>query len=328
LPALSPPIPLADMARRIHWSDLRTGLIVLAAVVALAASILIFARVGALHGDTSTLFVAVDDASGILPGTDVWLSGKKVGLVVDVHIRPVTSDLKHRLAIHTKILTKTLPLIRKDSRVDIRPGGNLIGTPVVYLKVGTLRFPPVKDGDTIFERPHGKLKPVIDQVTAVAADLGRLTDSTTRMLALFDNPANAMGSFRHKGAPQLRSASAAMSKLGNQARSGSGTLGLASRGHVGTRISRLFAQRDSIRLLLAEGHGAVGRFRRDSTLSQTIAHLRGEADTLRALLNNPRSPASRMRSDTALTREMDRARMQLDSLMAAVKKHPLKYIRP
>jgi phospholipid/cholesterol/gamma-HCH transport system substrate-binding protein len=315
------------MSRRLVWGDLKVGLLAFGVIVALSLSILLFARVGALHGDTTTLFVAVGDATGVLPGTDVWVSGKKVGIVEDVHIRPVASAASHRLAIHTRILNEYVPLIRRNSVVDIRPGGNLIGSPVVYLKVGTPAAPAIRNGDTLFERPHGRFKPLIDQVTAVANELDQLSDSTTRMLALLSDPRNSIGAFQKSGIPRIQSASAAMSRINAQRKFGSGTLGLASRNNVGLRISRLFAQKDSITLLLKEGRGSVGRFRRDSTLFREIAHLKSEADSLRLLLSNPGSPVSRMKSDSALAREMNRAKAQLDTLMADLKKHPMKYIR-
>jgi phospholipid/cholesterol/gamma-HCH transport system substrate-binding protein len=315
------------MPRRLVWRDLKVGLIALAAIVGLSLSILLFARVGALHGDTTTLYVAVGDATGVLPGTDVWVSGKKVGIVEDVHLRPVTTERAHRLAIHTRILNQWVHLIRKDSYVDIRPAGNLIGSPVVYLKVGSAGSPPVQSGDTVFERPHGKFKPLIVQITSVAADVGRLTDSANRMFALFNDSRNSLGSFQRRGVPQIQAASAALSRINRQSRFGSGTLGLASQENVGARISRLFAQLDSIQLLLREGRGSFGRFRRDSTLGRNITHLRAEADSLQLLLSNPAGPVSKMRSDSALAREMSRARAQLDSLMADLKKHPMKYIR-
>jgi hypothetical protein len=296
-------------------------------VIALAVWILLFARIGALHGETSTLYVVVADGTGVLPGTDVWVSGKKVGIVEDVHFRELTTDSAHRLAIHTRILKEYVPLIRKDSRVDIRPGGNLIGSPVVYIRVGTSASSPLQDNDTLFERPRRRLKPLIDQVTAVAANLDTLMDSTTRMMSLFTNPRNSIGAFQQSGIARIQSAKAAMTRINTQRRFGSGTLGLASRNRTGERIARLRAQLDSVKVMLKDGRGSIGRFRSDSTLGRTMAHFRSEADSLRLLLSNQAGSASKMRSDSALAREMTRARVQLDSIMRDLKKHPTKYIQ-
>src|SRR5678815_363353 len=139
------------MARALAWRDLKVGTIALVAMVGLALSILFFARVGALHGDTTDIYVVTDDAPGVLAGTEVWLSGQKVGLVKDIHFRSVTTDTLERLAIHLQILSDQMHYIRKDAWADIRPGGNLIGSPVVFISSGTSNVAALNEGDTLME---------------------------------------------------------------------------------------------------------------------------------------------------------------------------------
>src|SRR5512138_567856 len=103
------------MARNLEWRDLKLGAIGLTIIVAGALSVLLFARVGALHGDTTDIYVVTDEAPGVLNGTEVWLSGEKVGLVRDVHFRSVNTDTLKRLAIHLEILSDRMPFIRKDA---------------------------------------------------------------------------------------------------------------------------------------------------------------------------------------------------------------------
>ncbi len=93
------------MARTLDWGELKTGTIAFAVVAAIAIFILFFARVGALHGDKSNIYVLTQDAEGVLEGTEVWLSGQKVGLVKDLHFRPPSTDTLQRLTIHTEILS-------------------------------------------------------------------------------------------------------------------------------------------------------------------------------------------------------------------------------
>ncbi|HYV96784.1 MAG TPA: hypothetical protein VE967_04965, partial [Gemmatimonadaceae bacterium] len=56
-----------------RWSQLRIGLLAAAALLAGAAAVFLFMRVGQLHGQTSTLVVLTDHANGIMSGSDVWL---------------------------------------------------------------------------------------------------------------------------------------------------------------------------------------------------------------------------------------------------------------
>jgi phospholipid/cholesterol/gamma-HCH transport system substrate-binding protein len=314
------------MASRIHWSELRIGLISLAGIVVLAVSILLFARVGALHGDTDTLYVTVDHAPGVLAGTDVWLAGQKVGLVKSINFRPVATDTIERLAIETEILSERLALIRKDSYADIRPGGNLIGSPVIYIGGGTVNAPAVKGGDTISARFEGPIGAFGAQIDTVLARVEAAADTSEKLIALMNDRRTSVGAFRTRGMASINTARSVTSSIANQAKTGGGTLGLAYRNDVRERIGRVIAQKDSITLLLSSGSGNVGRFRRDSTLMRQVASVRAEVDSLRRLFSTPGSGVSRLRSDSTLQGEMSRARVQLDSLMADLKKHPLKYI--
>src|SRR4029078_10704597 len=103
--------------------------------------------------------VVAADARGVLSGTEVWLSGQKVGLVKDVHFRPPSTDTLERLAIHLEILSKHMHFIRKDAWAELRPGGNLIGSPVVFISSGTSNVAALNEGDTLKEISTGMMKP-------------------------------------------------------------------------------------------------------------------------------------------------------------------------
>lgn len=314
------------MPSRVHWSELKVGAIALITIVATAVSVLLFARVGALHGDTGVLYVTTDEATGVLAGTEVWLSGQKVGLVKAVRFRPVSTDTLERIAIETEILADRIPLIRRNAYADIRPGGNLIGSPVIYISSGTAEAPAVKSGDTLAALYAGPMKLLASQVDTLGAKLTAVADSSRKVLALLDNPSTTIGAFRTRGMGQITSGRAVASSIVDRATRGSGTWGLVSRGAVGQRIGRVLAQKDSIALLMSSGRGNVGRFRRDSTLLKQVGRIRAEVDSVRALVFNPASGVARLRSDSTLKREITRARAELDSLMAEIKKHPLRYM--
>src|SRR5215217_3211070 len=165
------------MARNLAWRDLKTGVVAFATIVALALGILLFARVGALHGDTTNIYVVTDDAPGVLDGTEVWLSGQKIGLVRDVHFRSVRTDTLQRLAIHLQILSDRMQYLRRDAYADIRPGGNLIGSPVVWISSGTSNAPALTEGDTLVEISTGMMRPVGERVEALGARMTILADS-------------------------------------------------------------------------------------------------------------------------------------------------------
>jgi phospholipid/cholesterol/gamma-HCH transport system substrate-binding protein len=282
--------------------------------------------VGALHGDTTNIYVVADDAPGVLSGTEVWLSGQKVGLVKDVHFRPPSTDTLERLAIHLEILTKHMHFIRKDAWADIRPGGNLIGSPVVWISSGTSRVAALHEGDTLKEISTGKMKPVGDRMEELGNRLGMLTDSGGRVLRLLQTQAGTAGRLVGSGWPKVTAQTDQISRLARRAATGEGSLARLVHGDLGQRIARIRASKDSISELISTGRGNLGRFRKDSTLIKQISHLRSEVDSLRALSSSGGS-LGKMKSDSTLSVEMRKLREELAALMADIKKRPLRYIK-
>lgn len=314
------------MPRKYNWSELKVGLISAAAIIGLAAGILLFARVGALHGERSQLFVLTDHAPGVLPGTEVWLSGEKVGLVKKISFRPVSVDTSRRVSIETEILSKFMPQVRKNAHADIRPGGNLIGSPVVYIASGTADMPEARSGDTIVTKSVGVIKDVGQNVTQLVARLTVLTDSGSKALALLNSEAGAAGAFMRGGLPRIASVTGTLSSLLGKASTGDGSAGLIARGDLGAKFRAIAASKDSITRMMTSGNGNLGRFHRDSTLGPTIARLRSQIDSLRGITGNKTGGIGRLQSDSTLASEMSKVRAQLDSLMKDVKKHPRRYL--
>lgn len=313
------------MSRNLQWSELKTGVIAFAVLAALVLSILLFARVGAMRGDKDNIYVLTEEADGVLEGTEVWLSGQKIGIVKDIHFRPVSTDPLQRLAIHTEILRDRMHFIRRDAWADIRSGDNLIGSPIVFISSGTVNSPALKSGDTLINISTGKMKPVGEKMGDLTKKLTTLADSGKRIVAALSSPNTSVGAFRRTGIAKINNANAALSGLMKKATEGNGSVALASHDDVPARLSRVMAAKDSIALLLTTDRGNIGRFRKDSTLFRQVSHIRSEIDSLKVMTSGTGGIA-RLRTDSTLTIQMARARAQLTEIMADLKKHPRRYI--
>jgi hypothetical protein len=313
------------MAREHTWSELRLGVISAAAIVGIIILTLLFARVGGIHGKKVTLYVVTDDATGILSGTEVWLAGQKTGLVKKIEFRPPSVDTMQRLLVKLEVLKSALPNIRKDSWAQIRAGGSLVSTPVVYISAGSLRSPQLHDGDTLRTLDQSKIGDLATQITDVAPKISSLATEVGLLGDKVSQPTGTIGNFRTHGLPALPEFGGTMSRLSAKTR-GNGTIGLAMRHDLMGRASRAMARTDSIRALLASDKGSLGRFRKDTTLVTKAKGVMAELDTLQSLMSDPVGRIAAAHPDSALTRELARNRALLDSLMKDVKKHPLRYI--
>src|SRR5690554_5748541 len=134
------------MSRKLRWRNLFGGIAALAVSLSLVVAILAYGRIGALRGETYDIYIETNEARGILENSDVWLAGKRVGVVDNIAFQPVTTDTSKRIRLTLKVLRKYQDLIRNDSYAQIRSGGRLLGEPVVYITMGTETAPVLAPG--------------------------------------------------------------------------------------------------------------------------------------------------------------------------------------
>jgi len=314
------------MPRNLHWSELTGGIIATAVIIGLVVVIFRFARVGALHGKKVTLYVLTDDATGVLSGTDVWIGGKKAGLVKDVTFRPPSPDTLERVVIKTEILKEGLPNVRRDSHASVRPGDSMIGAIIVYISPGTAASPQLNDGDTVHVQHHSRIANLAKDVGTIEPAFSELAAQVKDLNTKMSQSVGTLGNARTRGIPRLPDVGARMSRIAARARTGNGTLALAARTDLTGRASHAMAAADSIRTLMSSNKGSLGRFRRDSTLATKAGEVLAEVDTLRSLLADPLGSIAAAHSDSVLTRELARTHSLLDSLIKDARKRRGRYI--
>ena len=312
------------MPRQLEWRELIPGIIAAAAIVIVVVVTLVFARVGQVHGKKVTLYVVAEEATGILPGTEVWLSGQKQGLVTDVSFRPPATDTMERVLITTEFLEEMLPYVRRDSYAQLKPGGSFIGSLVVAISAGSAGSPPLHDGDTLHILKKGRLKNLASDVGTIEPAFSALVSEVNALNAKLASPVGTIGNARVNGMPRMPDVSARMSRMTARA-SGNGTIGLAMSSNLKGRSARAMAAVDSIRTLVSSNRSSVGRFRRDSTLVTKAGHLLAELDSLRTLTSGQLGGAAA--ADSSLAKELTRSRALLASLIKDIKAHPLRYIK-
>ncbi len=316
--------PPRRMQRAEHWSQVKVGLIVLTALIAAVAAVMSFARVGALHGDTTRLYLVTDMASGVLDGTEVWLAGKKIGLVRSVQLRPPSSDTTERIAISMDILDPYVQYIRRNSDVRIQPGGRLIGSPVVFIDVGTGASPAVGAGDTLRARAQVEARSGLADASSLGDSLAEIAATVSTVKTEFDSTTNDLARLSEMSSRQANAVRTAYGALSRRALSSNGTISNLVRDTARIRVEamRVSALADSIQMA-ANGNGEIGRFRRDSAL---VLEARQTLASVKALRRGLERYSGRSADGAALAAQLDRTRAQLDSIVQDAKRHPLRYI--
>lgn len=315
---------------RRSWGQLIGGVLCAAGIVGLVLGILLFARVGAVRGDKYKLYLITSEARGILKGSEVWLAGKKVGIVSDIDFRDPGEDRGGgRLKIELDILREYQTQIRDDSYTQIRSGGSLIGAPVVYLTPGTLAAKPIQAGSTIQSRGQvdaesftSELALASRQFPEIIENLGKINRELKVVTATIASGADK------RSAVSISRVGSRTAQLGRRALKGDGTIGLllTDADPLPDRAERAIRRAEAVMRLVNDSSGILSRLQKDTLLAQEIKDVRNEISIVRALMTQVRGTAGRMTGDSAIVLQLKHFERELGKTIDDLKREPLRYI--
>jgi phospholipid/cholesterol/gamma-HCH transport system substrate-binding protein len=312
------------MAPRLTWSSLVPGIVAILLIAVATIALLVYGSVGRISGEKTRLHVVTNSARGVMPGTEVWLAGQKVGVVEEIGFRPPSSDTLSRVVITMDVREEDAAQIRKNSDVRVRAGANLVGPIVVYVSAGTPDSPPAMDGDTLFAAAQSDVRDAVGRLGEATKEFGPLMNDARAVVTSVRDPNGTIGALMRRGSgnqmAELRSQVVALTTRfgGTSATTGEGTLMTTARSAL--------ARADSIRVLLRSERSTLGRFRRDTTLGRTVADVRDELAALRARMEESPGTLGRFASDSAIQRALADAQTEMALLSEDVRKRPLRYL--
>ena len=315
------------MPRRTTWRALVPGLVIFAVVLVAVLAVLVYARPGALHGDTYRLFVAVDAARGIMEGTDVRIAGRKAGVVRDIAFRPLSADTLRRLVLEVELFEDVQRLVRANSTAQIRTGGSLIGSPVLFISVGTPDAPVVEAEDTLLALPQADMEETTSRFAEASRAFPAIMSNVRVLAAQLRSAEGTIGAATIDGTSQLGDFARSASGLQRMTFESGGSIerALDPQSELRRRASSAMARVDSLRTLLDSDRSELGRFRRDSTLLRSIADARNEVAIVRLRLERASGTAGRIAQDSVVTRQLAEAERSLSRLLRDVRDNPLRY---
>ena len=323
-----PPDRPASPQHRGGWRRLLPGIIIVGVIAALTIAILVYARVGRLHGDTYRLYILTDAARGVIKGTEVWLAGQKVGLVSEIRFAPPGRDTLARLAIEMELVEEAQELIREDSFGQIRSGGSLIGAPVVYITPGTSARAPLAGGDTVRAKPQVDTEGLTSAVALAGRELPIVIREAKQVREDMRRATSRLTELQDDGGVSVSVVGSRAAGITRRATRGGGTIPrLMAERSIMSRVSSAMRSADTIRALLGSDETSYGRFKRDSSLARQIASVRNEMSILRGLIEQSRGTAGRIANDKAVTDALASVEKELGRTIEDIKRDPLRYVR-
>lgn len=321
---------------KVSWRRLLPGLAFIAAIIVAMISVLAFAEIGGVSGSTIRIYAAFEEAREIMPNTEVWLHGERVGVVRSVEFQPPSVKPEHRVLVTLDVLERARPFIRQDAIIQVRVGESFLGSPVLYVSGGSASAPSVLAGDTLgttirldqdqmasdIRRGFTDARMVISNIQKTA---GAIRDARGSIAALIGNDDGAELS-------ELQVAMGSLSTLMTRTEALRNFTGdTALRG----RILRLASYADS--MVTVSDSGSLRRALGDTASRKAAAELSAELASVRQavrerLLMTGRLPdaeadAAVPGDESAFSREeLERLDSALGLLMSDLKRRPWRYV--
>ena len=303
------------------WRNLLGGIIALVVIIGGALSIIAFARVGSLRGDTYTAYILADQANGIFKGTEVWLQGQKVGVVKAVGFRTDSADSAVQTVLEMDVLSPYKQFIRKDSRVEFKPGGTFVGAQVVALRIGSASAPILQAGDTLTRVSVIDPDQRSNELTAAGRDFPQIV---TSLRSIGNDLSKTQSQFSALG-EQRSGLQMVMKHVTEFETRKQGTIPLFLHNHALGERTRLAMKRADSLLDFAHEPGTLSRMKADSGFHRALVGARAELDSVRLHIAREDGAAGRFVADAQLKRDLAELSNQITRLMADFGKNPGRY---
>lgn len=335
--------------RSLAWSELKIGIVAVAAIVLTAMIIVAVGGAGGFSWQRYELKTKFPDVKGLKKGAVVRVAGVEVGKVTAVEF--VGAEVEVALEVKDDMQ----PRITTDSRASIG-SLSLLGEPIIDISpqsTGT----PLKDGDFLpAGRAPGQLADVaesatqsLEQVTGILRDIragkgtvGRLftDDQVYKEVQALVSAAEGVAGHLNRGQGTLgmlirdptayRRFNAALADLQGMTQrisAGEGSLGrLLKDDALARSLTSASGNVDQITGRLTRGEGTAGKLLTDKELYDRFNSLASRFDRLAENLGKGEGTAGQLLHDKKLYDNMNEAADELRSLIGDIRKDPKKYL--
>lgn len=313
----------------ITWDQLKVGVLILIALVILGISILKLGQAGNLFGKRYRLVSLVGNASGLRIGGPVTVAGQLAGSIKDIKFLPPDNDTTRNLKLIVEVNYNLRDQVRQDSRAKIKTLG-LLGDKVYDITVGTPRYRPLHDGDTLLIAPGMDYEAVVAQASVAINEVVGLTRDLKRVTAGITSGQGTLGQLvtNRQLYDQLNATLSRTSSLMSRLENPRGTIGrLLDDPSLYYSLNRTVASADTVISSISRSNGTFGRLLRDDTLYVHLVSVVSRADSLVSLMSNGNGTVQKMFTDQQLYNQLVKTVTELNNVLADVRRDPRRYTK-
>src|SRR5579859_1762768 len=288
---------------KIRWSQLRVGLVALAAIaIAVTLIFLLTTSKGLLHHNVP-LLTYMDDASAMQEGTPVRLNGINVGYVDSLSL---TNDPKRPVQFIMMVDERNLVDIPIDSTTGIA-AANLLGDKFINITKGVSKQ-HVKSGDVLQSLAAQDIPQLMNQMAGLLQSFQGIVGRVDGLLAGVEQGKGNIGLFLKDRElyDRLNGIAAEGQKLLSDVRSGNGTLSkLIYDDSLYQEVRAPIKRLDAMLADLQSGQGTAGKLLKDPALFNDASQTLNEIKSLVADLNAGKGTAGKLLKDDQLHQRLD-----------------------
>jgi phospholipid/cholesterol/gamma-HCH transport system substrate-binding protein len=302
--------------REIQWSQLKVGILVLAAVSILIGLIfLMTGSQGGLFAHKITLRSYFPNAAGIKDGSEVTLEGVTIGNVV--HTRVVPEKNPNPVEVTMQVGEKYLRDLHTDSTASIGTAG-VLGDSYVDINSTHATGPaPVNNGE-LPTSGAPTIQSVISSSQVSIEEINTLMHKIETLIDTLNTTRGTMGELINDPGMKkdIVSIAANLKTITGAIADGKGSLGeLINDKTLATKVNTAVDQLNTLTADLNAGKGSAGKFLKDEALYNNLNSAASNANQLVASINEGKGTIGKFAKDPEFARKLDDTITNLDNIL-------------
>lgn len=287
-------------SHKVAWSQLRVGLMSMAALAVLAVLIFLMTGAESPFAERTTLYTYMMDSAALTEGSGVRLNGILIGKVIRIEI---TGDRDNSRAIRMtmSVETKHLPMIPEDSVIGFS-AENVLGSKFLNIKRGA-SLTPIKAGGTLRAKDEKDFLEVVQSAMPLLESLQSILGRINKIVAQVESGQGSIGKFIYDEQlySRVNSTLGDIQAITGAMREGKGTIGrLMQDEGLYADLRKTLARVDAVTAGLEKGEGTAGKLLKDPALYDELRKTSAEIRALVADLNAGKGAAGKLLKDEAL----------------------------
>ncbi|MFZ0663233.1 MAG: MlaD family protein [Acidobacteriaceae bacterium] len=305
--------------QQVKWSQLKVGVLVLVALVALTALVFLMSgNTGGFFQGKISVRSYFENSAGLKVGAPVNLDGVTIGSVKSIRIAPERQLTP--VEVIMRIGQNYQPMLRDDAKSSLDTIG-VLGDTVVDINGKFATGPPIKNGGELKTTETPSLTDVIkssqgtiEQLNTILAQVNDLVNSLSSgkgsIGQLINNPA-----LYNKAIATLNE----MQTLVNAVSNGKGSIGkLVTDDTFYNRANDTMARLQHITDELDNGQGTMGKLLKDPTLYNNLKQSSQNLNQILTQINSGKGALGMMTKDQQFAQKLNDTVTQLNSVLTQV----------